>query len=98
MLAHFKIDDLAARVLAVTDDACRRLAAIGATIYSQRAPGASGIVAFELAGRDPLAMKKDLLKRHVVLGCRAGRLRISPHAYTNDEDLDRLIEAIRAVR
>ena len=99
LLAHFKIDDLAARVLAVTDDACRRLAAIGATIYSQRAPGrASGIVAFELAGRDPLAMKKDLLKRHVVLGCRAGRLRISPHAYTNDEDLDRLIEAIRAVR
>ncbi|HVU86081.1 MAG TPA: hypothetical protein VHD36_02090, partial [Pirellulales bacterium] len=70
----------------------------GAQVRSHREPGrASGIVAFEIADRNSLALKKELLKHNVALGCRAGRLRISPHAYTNDEDLDRLIAALKAV-
>jgi selenocysteine lyase/cysteine desulfurase len=97
LLAGYPTKDIAARVLHITDTACQRLTEIGAQIFSHRKSGrSSGIVAFELAGHDPLAMKKELLKRHVVLGCRAGRLRISPHAYTNDEDVDRLIEGIKA--
>ncbi len=86
------------RLLAVTDEACQRLAALGATIYSHREPGrASGIVAFELPGKDSLGVKKQLLAQHVVVSCRAGRLRIAPHAYTNEEDLDRLVAALDGV-
>jgi selenocysteine lyase/cysteine desulfurase len=98
LLAHYTAEQIAAQILTITDDACERLARCGARVASHREPGrASGIVAFEFADRNSLAIKKELLNHHVALGCRAGRLRISPHVYTNGEDLDRLIAALKAV-
>jgi len=92
---------IAERVLAITDLACRRLTGAGAVIDSVRGPwvhGApdrrSGIVSFRFPGRDPDALRKQCLQQQVVLSCRAGRLRISPHAYNNESDVDRLIEAL----
>jgi selenocysteine lyase/cysteine desulfurase len=97
LLLDLGIEQVAAAILDVTDRACERLDEIGATIVSDRSPShRSGIVAFELAGHDPLAVKKHCLTQNVVLTCRAGRLRISPHAYNNEEDVERLIEALQS--
>jgi selenocysteine lyase/cysteine desulfurase len=88
------------RLLEITDLTCRRLEEIGARITShrERPEHSSGIVSFELSQVDPLTVRKSCLARGVVLSCRAGRLRVSPHAYTNDEDVDRLVAALSAAK
>jgi selenocysteine lyase/cysteine desulfurase len=100
LLTGLGIESVAASVLDITDRACGRLREIGATIVSDRRPDhrqgeqRSGIVSFAIPDRDPMALKRHAMRQQVVFGCRAGRLRISPHAYNNEEDLDRLVDAI----
>jgi selenocysteine lyase/cysteine desulfurase len=104
LLVGLGTDAIAAAILDITEKACQRLTEIGAEIVSDRRPDhrggqqRSGIVAFELPGRDPMAIKRHCLKQQIVFGCRAGRLRISPHAYNNEEDIDRFVEAIQSFR
>ncbi len=100
LLQELGAANVSAAVLDITDRACERLVRIGATIVSDRRANhrngeqRSGIVSFELPGRDPMALKLHAMRQDVILGCRAGRLRISPHAYNNEEDLDRLVSAL----
>ena len=86
---------LSERLLEITDLACQQLAAAGATILSCRdSEHGSGIVSFDWPG-DMKLLRNQLLDRGVVVSYRSGRLRISPHAYSNHQDIDRLIEALQ---
>jgi cysteine desulfurase / selenocysteine lyase len=97
VLAHFRVEDIARRVLEITDYACRRLTEIGAVVLSDRSAEAnrSGIVSFEFPGRDPVAIRRRCFEHNVILSCRAGRLRISPHAYNDESDIEKLIESMK---
>ncbi len=96
LLMETGIDAIGKRLWEITQLCCRRLEGIGAKIVSPRDAEAncSGIVTFEFPGSDSLALRKFAYTRHVALAHRAGRLRISPHAYLDDGDIDRLIGAL----
>jgi cysteine desulfurase/selenocysteine lyase len=82
-------------VLDITDELCERLTRAGLPIASCReGERRSGIVSFDVPGRDPLQLKKDCRAHGVIVNARAGRMRAAPHAYCNDEDIDRLINAV----
>jgi len=98
LLARYGLAAIGERILEVTDLACEKLARAGAEIVTRRdePDRRSGIVAFDWPGHDPQAVRRHCLTLDVVLGCRAGHLRISPHAYCNEQDLDRLVDALRS--
>ncbi len=54
----------------------------------------SGIVACELPGRSTELIRQLALQHQVVLNRRGGFIRLSPHAYSNADDLERLRRAL----
>jgi selenocysteine lyase/cysteine desulfurase len=96
LLQQYGAAAIGQRIVAMTGLACRRLQEAGALIRTRREPGhESGIVSFEVPGRDPQEVRRRCLEQGVVMSCRAGRLRISVHAYNNEEDIERLVESLR---
>ncbi len=86
---------IADRILEVNRHVAERLTAIGAVIKSSLDPDhTSGILAFDLPDRDLTAARKRCLQAGVVLSVRNDWLRVSPHAYVDEQDVDRLIDAL----
>lgn len=88
-----------ARVLALTDRLVAGLEAGGFNVASSRRPGeASGIVVATYPEVDSSALAHALAEEGVIVSSRAGRLRISPHFYNTEEEIDRLLAMMDAVR
>jgi cysteine desulfurase / selenocysteine lyase len=79
------------RVLELTESAKARLRELGAEV----ADTGSQIVAAKFPGRDPSHLARELKKRNVNVAARHGFLRVSPHFYNNQDDLEQLCEAIK---
>jgi selenocysteine lyase/cysteine desulfurase len=80
-------------------EAVRELAASAgwSVCGSTREADRSAIVVLEREGTDPAAVAVELRRRGIVAACRRGRLRISPHVYNNDSDMDRLRAGLSSV-
>ena len=87
---------LAERVVGLNHGIAERLEEVGASVKSSIDPAhGSGILSFDLPGRDLPAVRRRCLDAGVVLSVRNDWLRVSPHAYTNGDDIDRLMDALR---
>lgn len=90
------IGDVAARVLELTDYLCDRAAAAGLEVFSSRAAGEkSGIVSLVKPGTSPAEIQKACLAAGVVVNNRADRVRVSPHAYNTEDEVDRFLDVVR---
>jgi selenocysteine lyase/cysteine desulfurase len=97
LLQSLGIGNIAAAVLDITDHACEELAKMGLRVISPReGDERSGIVSFEFPADDLLNVRRHCLSHGVALAARAGRLRISPHAYTSHADVERLVQVLRS--
>lgn len=86
------------RMLAVTDAVCEQLVEAGAQLVSNRDERhKSGIVAFDLPGCEPAQVKRHCLEQGVLLNARMGHVRVSPHLYTSQDDINRLLAGIRSL-
>ena len=87
---------IADHVLAITDYACDRLQELGATLHAPRiGVHRSGIVTFNLPGHDSDTIRRRLEAAKIIVRCRAGGVRISPHGYATFQEVDRLVHELK---
>jgi cysteine desulfurase / selenocysteine lyase len=96
LLLDAGIDAIAARILSLTDRLVAGVQRKGYRIISSRRPGeASGIVSFVSNRHDHEDLRRRLQDEHrVIIACREGRLRASPHAYNSEAEIDQLIDLL----
>jgi selenocysteine lyase/cysteine desulfurase len=96
LLLGIGIPRIAERVLGLTDSLCEKAARAGFEVYSSRRPGdKSGIVSLVLPGIEPRQAVRQCRSQGIVINQRAGRVRVSPHCYNTEAELDRLIGVLR---
>jgi selenocysteine lyase/cysteine desulfurase len=83
-----------ARVLAITDRLADGLRALGATILSPRGAGTSSAI-LTIALGDPAALHARLTEDGIVTRQRMGGVRLSPHFYADDSDIERVLAVAR---
>ncbi|MFN8624901.1 MAG: aminotransferase class V-fold PLP-dependent enzyme [Candidatus Binatia bacterium] len=81
------------RLLALTDRLAQGLRQRGAAVVSPwGAEARSGIVVFRLG--DPRRLHAELMRHGFVVRVRNGGIRVAPHFYNNEDDIDRLLAAL----
>jgi selenocysteine lyase/cysteine desulfurase len=96
LLLDAGIDSVRDRVLELTDYLSDRVRSAGAEVFGSRTPGEeSGIVSLLTPGRDPKELMRRCKTAGVVANVRAGRLRVSPHAYNTTDEIDRFVDVLR---
>jgi len=89
------MDNVTARVKELTDYLVKRLGEKGITVRSPRgADEWSGIVSFPAPGGDGPAMQKALQAKGVICTGRADFMRVSPHFYNDEKDINALLDAL----
>lgn len=100
-LLNVGIDNVWAQLEAVTAYLCDALTDAGCRVFSPRGESErSGIVIFDpppdLAARETVDETWERLQESgIITAVRFGRLRASPHFYTPESDIDRLVAALK---
>ena len=96
LLASAGIASIEAHTLALSDKLAEGLAARGWIVLSARTKEheRSPIIVFRHASLDASAFHSRLTEAGVIVSLREGVLRASPHFYNNEDDIERLLDAL----
>ncbi len=94
LLLDYGIADIQQRIQVLTDILVEGLTAKGYACHSPRGEGeGSGIVMFTHPRLSPGEVAQRLQDRNIVAIEREGRLRLSPHFYLVEEEMERVVDA-----
>jgi cysteine desulfurase/selenocysteine lyase len=97
LLLELDIYAIEKRVCSLTDQLEQGVRALGAEVLSPRSAGEkSGILSFQLPGEDPESTVDRLRTRNIFSIVRRGGVRLSPHFYNNESEIDLLLKALKS--
>ena len=95
-LLEWGVDNVCETIEAMADDIIERVRPLGLTALpkGERAPHYLGL---QMAGEPPPGLLPELAKRHVYVSVRGSSIRVTPHLYNTEADVDRLLQALEQV-
>jgi selenocysteine lyase/cysteine desulfurase len=93
MQLQIGLELIEARVLSLAGCVRETLCGLGAQIENYRSP----IIAARFESTDPSELTRALRERRVLVAARKGRLRVSPHFYNNEQDIEVLARELRSL-
>ncbi len=95
LLLEVGIEQVSERILRLTNSLCDGLCDLGFDIVTPRNPGEkSGIVTFTRRGLDLGSLDQRLRDRRIIATARNGCVRLSPHFYNSDKEIDDVLTAL----
>jgi selenocysteine lyase/cysteine desulfurase len=95
LLLECGVEPITERLRNLTDHLCERLRDdLGWNVYSPRGPEQWSSIVSVITPVDPEVLVRDCKKQGIIVNVRAGRLRISPHAYNTFQEIDRLVAVL----
>jgi selenocysteine lyase/cysteine desulfurase len=96
-LSKIGITNIERRILSLTSYLVEKLHDLNLDIISplEEEKSRSGIIVFKIP--DALEIVRKLEEKRIFVSARGGGIRVSPHFYNNEEDIDILIRALRAL-
>jgi selenocysteine lyase/cysteine desulfurase len=96
LLLSVGLDVVEARIAVLTERLIEGLRGRGYQIITPVAKVSerSGIVSFQHQQHDPAQLEQRLAEADVVISRRGAFIRVSPHFYNNEDDIDRLLAAL----
>jgi selenocysteine lyase/cysteine desulfurase len=97
LLSEVGVENVWHRVASLTDLLAHRLRCLGAEVLSPWEPERrSGIVVFRLSG-DNGKLADELNRNGFIVRARGGGVRVAPHFYNTEEEIQRFVDRLAAL-
>jgi selenocysteine lyase/cysteine desulfurase len=95
-ILEWGVDNVRETVESLADRIVERVTPLGLSVLpkSRRAPHYLGL---QMAAAPPPQLLPELAKRNVYVSVRGSAIRVTPHVYNTEADVDRFVEALEAV-
>lgn len=97
LLLDVGVEEVERRVLSLAGRLAERLSAAGCDMvepWPRTVAESSGIVSFRKPGRSAQAVLRDLTAAHVIARTHADFVRLSPHFYNTEEEVDQVVDVL----